>query len=122
MKLPNGNRAMVPDDKLFGYLLNEAHESQAGHAELFRRLLGIAVENGELLRTALLSAAATREATLGAPSPYGVKYEVRFEMTGPRQPYTILSVWIIEHGKADPRLVTLSSSRQWTKRFANMMP
>src|SRR5436853_4093426 len=98
MKLPNGDRAIVPDHKLFGYLLNEAHESQAGHAELFRRLLGVAVENGELLRTALLTAAATREATLGAPSPYGGEYDVRRVMNGRRQVLTIMSGWICETG------------------------
>jgi hypothetical protein len=106
MKLPNGDRAIVPDDKLFGYLLNESHESQPGHAELFRALMGIGPKNGEILRRALLDAALRQDAAPGSPSPHGAKYEVRFEMTGPRGTYTILSIWIIEHGKSDPRLVT----------------
>jgi hypothetical protein len=60
-----------------------------------------------VLRSALLEAAATKEeATLGSPSPYGVKYEVRFEMTARHKSYTILSVRIIARGKDDPRLVT----------------
>ena|SRR5206468_9228274 len=106
MKLPNGWRAIVPDEKLIDYLLNEQHETQPGHAELFRRLLGIGPANAEVLRTALLSAAATEDVTPGNPSPYGTKYELRFQMTGPGGSYTILSVWIIEFGKNDPRLVT----------------
>src|SRR5688500_7365694 len=106
MKLPNGHRAVVPDEKLSDYLLNEQHETQPGHAELFRRLLDIGPENAEDLRSALLDAAATMDATPGSPSPHGSKYEVRFEMTGPRKTYTILSVWIIARGKDYPRLVT----------------
>jgi len=106
MKLPNGDRAVVPDDKLFGYLLNEQHETQSGHAELFRRLFGIGAENGETLRAALLHAAANRDATAGRPSPHGEKYEIRFEMPGLSKVRTILGVRMIEHGKVDPRLVT----------------
>jgi hypothetical protein len=106
MKLPNGSRAIVTDEKLLGYLLNEQHPTQAGHAELFRILLGVGPANAEVLRTALLDAARTRDATEGTASPYGSKYEIRFDMTGPRKTYTILSIWIIEHGKNEPRLVT----------------
>lgn len=84
MKLPNGNRAVITDDKLLLYLVNEDHETQAGHAELFRILLGIGNENADLLRSSLLAAAATQDATPGSPSPFGVKYEIRFDMTGPR--------------------------------------
>jgi hypothetical protein len=106
MKLPNGNLAVVSDKKLFDFLLNEEHETQPGHADLFHRLLGITAGNGETLRSALLDAAATQEATPGGPTPYGAKYEIRFEMTGVRKSYTILSVWMIERGQANPRLVT----------------
>ena len=58
------------------------------------------------LWSALLAAAEMREASPGGPSPYGAKFEVRFEMTGPRGTYTILSIWIIEDGQQNPRLVT----------------
>ncbi len=106
MKLPNGDKAVVPDDKLYGYLLNEGHETQPGHAVLFRVLLGITPANADRLRSALLDAAAGQPARYGDPSPFGVKYEIEFEMDGPRGRYTVLSVWIIEHGKDRPRLVT----------------
>jgi hypothetical protein len=106
MKMPNGDRAIVSDDKLLGYLLNENHPDQPGHAELFRVLLGISLTNAELLRSALLDAAATGDATAGASSRFGTKYLIQFPMTGPRREYTILSVWIIETGHDEPRLVT----------------
>lgn len=106
MKLPNGNQAIVTDAKLLGYLLNEQHESQPGHAELFRRLLDIGPENAEHLRDALLNAARNHEAVPGRPSPHGEKFEIRFDMTGPHAVYTIISVWIIAQGQTEPRLVT----------------
>jgi hypothetical protein len=106
VKLPNGNRATVTDEKLLGYLLNEGHPDQPGHAELFRLLLGITPANAEVLRSALLEAAAGSDVTVGTRSPFGAKYEIRFDMTGPRKAYTILSVWIIENGQDVPRLIT----------------
>ncbi|MGH7455190.1 MAG: DUF6883 domain-containing protein, partial [bacterium] len=39
-------------------------------------------------------------------TPFGVKYQVRFEMTGPAGTKTLLSVWIVETGSERPRLVT----------------
>ena len=106
MKLPNGDRAIVTHEKLYGFLLNERHHSQPGHAILFRRLLGLTPANGEQLRKALLNAAARGEATPGQISPFGRKYVIRFPMTGPRGTYEVLSVWIIENGELLPRLVT----------------
>ena len=106
MRMPNGEQAVVTDEKLFGFLLNTGHDEQAGHAVLFARLLGIDGSNAEVLRSALLSAAATGDATLGKRSPYGQKYEIRFSMTGPRGSFTILSIWMISRGGTTPRLVT----------------
>lgn len=106
MRLPNGSRAIASDEKLYGYPVNVDHPTSSGHAELFARLLGIDRSNAESLRTALLTAAANAEATPGTLSPHGDKYEVRFDMTGTRRSYTILSVWIIEHGSEIHRLVT----------------
>ena len=106
MQLPNGHRAIVTEAKLLDYLLNEDHPDQPGRAELFRRLLGITPATFERLRAALLAAAATGDASPGKPSPSGTKYEVRFDMAGPRGSRTILSVWMIERGQPDPRLVT----------------
>jgi hypothetical protein len=106
MKLPNGDRAIIPDEKLTNYILNPDHEEHGGHAELFRLLLGIERSNADDLKTALADAAATAEAIPGRRSPFGEKYEVRFTMQRASTAYTILSVWIIRAGEQEPRLVT----------------
>ncbi len=106
MRMPNGDLANLPDTKLTAYLLNSNHPEQPGHAILFRQLLGIGPENADVLRSALLRAAAQEDATPGNPTPYGQKYEIRFPMSGPSGTYTVLSVWIIEQGTEIPRLVT----------------
>ena len=112
MKLPNGDRAVVSDEKLYGYLLNLKHTDGGSHTYLFKTLLGIDRSNGELLRHALLDTAANDPATPGQPSRFGTKYEVRFPMHGPRGTYTVLSVWIIDEGADVPRIVTAYIEKQ----------
>ncbi|HET6251555.1 MAG TPA: hypothetical protein VFE47_27975 [Tepidisphaeraceae bacterium] len=106
MKLPGGEAAIVDAAKITDYLLNPFHPVGGAKAKLFKALLGIDRANCEILKDALLAAARDGEAILGKQSPHGAKFELRFQMTGPRGTYTILSVWIIETGHLEPRLVT----------------
>src|SRR4051812_24007578 len=98
MKMPNGDKAVVSDEKLFDYVLNLDHPVGGPHAHIFEHLFGINRGNGEQLRSALLKAAREEEATAGKASAFGQKFEVRFEMTGRRRRHTVLSVWIILRG------------------------
>ena len=106
MKLPNGDRAVVEDRKLYEFLVNREHPRQAGHAELFSRLLDVDASNAETLRSALLEAAAVADAEPAEASEFGSEYVVRFSMTGSRGSFIILSVWIIRRDELIPRLVT----------------
>lgn len=50
MKLPNGNRAVIPMEKLPGYCLNSEHSSGKHKARVFASVLGITAKNAENLR------------------------------------------------------------------------
>ena len=106
MKLPNGHRAIIAEEKLVKYVLNRKHDVGGPHAFLLETLLGITPANADVLRNALADAAANGEAWMGKSSPFGTKYEIRFQMTGLRKSYIILSIWMIRTGETDPRLVT----------------
>jgi hypothetical protein len=106
MKLPNGERAIIDEEKLLNYLLDPLHREGKHHAELFRVLLGIDRNSWRQLDQALRLAARDGEAIGGRASEFGTKYEIRFPMTGPRGRCTILSVWMIRSGESLPRLVT----------------
>lgn len=107
MKLPHGDRAVIPQDKLLGYALNRSHPHGRTHAALFDRLLGITIANAHVLDAALRAAAREADAMPGAVSAFGAKYEVRFPMTGPRGTFMVSSVWIIPTGTGMPVLVTV---------------
>lgn len=106
MKLPNGEKVIIDEDKLIEYVLSPTHRKGRHHAELFERLLGIDQGRWWMLYSALRRAAADGVAVPGRPSPHGRKYEIRFQMTGPRGDRTILSAWMIRTGEDRPRLVT----------------
>src|ERR1051325_11343646 len=106
MRMPNGDKAVVSQKKLLGYLLNPNHKDGKEHALLFDRLLGINLTNADLLYDALIKAAKHEDAQPGQPSPYGKKFEIRFQMTGNRGTYTVLSVWMIRPDVPVPYLVT----------------
>jgi hypothetical protein len=106
MKMPNADLATITDEKLLRYVLNPAHAVGGPHAKLFDRLLGINLACADVLREALLRAASDEEASLGKPSPFGQKFEIRFSLTGPNGSYNILSVWMIKTGTASPQLIT----------------
>jgi hypothetical protein len=106
MKLPNGDKAIVSDEKLLRYILNPAHPVGGPHAYLFDRLLGINLTCADVLRQALLSAAREGEAIPGRLSGFGEKFEVRFPLSGPRGAYNVLSIWMVPSGLDVPHLVT----------------
>ncbi len=108
MKLPNAERAVIDDRKLFEYVLSPNHPHGRTHAALFERLLGITRANADVLRRALQQAATSADAIEQPDEGFGTKYEIRFSLDGPRGSYKVLSVWIIDRdiGEAIPRLVT----------------
>lgn len=106
MKLPNGESALVEEEKVTGYLLNPLHPVGGPKARLFNSLLGLNLSNWQKLYDALIDAAENGDAFAGRASAFGQKYDIRFQMTGPRGTYTILSIWIVASGTSIPRLVT----------------
>jgi len=106
MKLPRGEHALVEDEKLMGYVLSKNHPVGRHHAMLFEKLLGITDGNADLLRQALLGAAKECDVIRASETPYGEKFQMRFELEGPRGRRMVRAVWMRERGVDCPRLVT----------------
>lgn len=106
MKLPNGENAVVDLEKLTGYCLNPEHPRGRYKARVFSAALGLTAEHAELLREALLQAAASQESTPTDFDSYGQRYLVDFTMQGPGGTARIRSSWIIRTGEDFPRLTS----------------
>lgn len=105
MQLPNAENARVDREKVTEYLLNRMHPDGAGKAVFFERL-GFCAEQWQVLAEALRQHAEHRVADF-VESEYGMRYAVDGAIETPcgRRPW-VRSVWIIEKGGRQPRLVT----------------
>ncbi len=106
MKIPNGDRADL-GAKLEDYSLNSTHRQGQHKARVFEAVLGITLVNADVLRAALLQAAADSEGAVNrGNSGFGDLYELRFSLTTPKATATVLSAWIIRTSEDFPRLIT----------------
>ena len=106
MKLPNGQRADL-GTKLEDYSLNPSHRDGRHKARVSAATLSITLDNRQLLRDALLQAAATSDAAESrGDNGFGEMFLLRFPLTTSKGAAIILSVWIVRHGEDFPRLTT----------------
>ena len=114
MKLPNGHAALVEREKLTDYLLNPSHPDNGGKAPFFLAL-GFRIGDWEFMAQAFRRLAQTGNVTETLESGHGTKYVLDGPVETPsgRAP-VVRSVWIIDHGRTRPRLVTAypAGSRQ----------
>lgn len=106
MYLPNGDKAIVPIEKLRDYCLNISHIEGKHRAKVFASALGMTTDDAEDLRQLLLAAAITEEVRLGENNAHGQRYILDFTTPGLYGVVAIRSSWIVRTGQIVPRLVT----------------
>jgi len=104
MKLPNGDRAVVPIHKLRDYCLNPAHPRGRNKARVFAAALGLRQDDAQTLRQRILQAAREGDARPLEPIVHGERFALDFPMTGPRGAAMVRSLWIVLVGEDFPRL------------------
>ena len=106
MKLPNGERAVVDIVKLRDYCLSPDHLRGRHKACVFAAALGLTADDAEELRSALLEAARTEDATATEQDEYGQRYVVEFTMKRGGREARVRSSWIVRTGEDFPRLTS----------------
>ncbi len=106
MKLPNGEHAIVPIEKLRDYCLNPSHRVGGHKAYVFESVLGLTAAHAEELQQHLMSIAQTDEAVFGMQNAYGQRYIIDFEMTTVMGIAVVRSTWIVLVGQDVPRLTS----------------
>lgn len=106
MKLPNAEQAVVEEQKLSDYCLNQNHANGKHKAYVFQSALGIGLAEAEELRKALLHAVQSYEAQLHKSNQYGQKYIIDFPLIRDEKQAMIRSVWIVRYEENFPRLVS----------------
>lgn len=106
MKLPNADLAVIPDQKVTNYLLDEYHPQNKGKAK-FYKMVGYTTNNPQILIKTLKTLAQNGDVTGIEPTPRGTKYVVEGSINAPNErTYQLTSVWMIQDTQNEPRLVT----------------
>jgi len=106
MKLPNAERATVPEEKIVRYLLNPAHPIGGSKAAFFLRH-GFSVLDRAQFASELRRHALENEVSETEQSRHGTRFVVDGPLPAPDG--TILNVraaWYINPGAVTPRFVT----------------
>ena len=104
--LPNAEEARINREKIIEYLLSESHPDGRAKAAFFAKY-GFKVEQWEVLAASLRKHGIDNPVVKTVKSEYGVRYCVDgpVETPGGDRP-DIRTVWIVEEGSSEPRLVT----------------
>jgi len=106
MNVPNAHDAVIPDQKLTGYLLDHAHPQNKGKAA-FYEIVGFTKTNLSDLRIASLTHVLVNEITKAINTDFGIRYVVEGWTNCPNgKQYPIRSVWSTNNGDKVPKLVT----------------
>ena len=105
MKLPNPDKAIIPREKIEGYLLSPIH-SVGRHKAVFFNSLGYTQAKWQTLEHDIRKLL-TGDAQPTEETEYGRKYEIRTSITGPKgRSAAIITAWIIPYGEEIPRFIT----------------
>ena len=105
-RLPGGESAVVPPEKVEAYLLNAFHVQNKGKAQ-FYELAGYSLTQPERLENDLVTIARTGRVIATETTSRGTLYEVRGKIVAPNQrEYSITTVWFIQINQSIPALVT----------------
>lgn len=106
MKLPNNQDAIIPYEKISGYLLSATHRDGRHKAAFFTRF-GFSLDSWTILAESLLRHVADHDVNKIEESAFGTRYIIEGIMFAPdgRLPY-VRSIWFVEKGEKLPRFVT----------------
>jgi hypothetical protein len=105
VKLPSGDRAVIPLAKLTRYLLSDVHPVGRNKARVLRAL-GFSAAEPAVLQRELLRIARDGTVSSTEDNLYGRKYLVPGTLVGPAGSAEVFTVWFIALGADTPVLVT----------------
>ncbi|HDP34197.1 MAG TPA: hypothetical protein ENN29_03700 [Candidatus Hydrogenedentes bacterium] len=105
-RLPNCENAIVEQEKVINYLLNQKHPYGAGKARFFADR-GFCIGQWKLLRDALNEHGCRHEVVTEYETGFGPRCSVEGELNTPDGHCpNIRSVWQMDKGASAPRLIT----------------
>jgi hypothetical protein len=112
MNLPRADAVQIAKEKITDYLLNPLHPDGAGKANFFLAQ-GFRLDAWQEFAQALRQLAARFPVTKQSDTRHGTKYVVEGELETPGGKAPVVrTVWIVDQGEENPRLVTAYPQEQ----------
>ena len=105
MKLPNGDQAEIPMQKLISYCLNPNHVSGKHKARVFASALAITADNAEVLQNLIQTAAIEGEVVQQNITEFGQQFKVDWIIPHTAQ-IRLRTLWEIPLNQSNPRLIS----------------
>jgi hypothetical protein len=105
VKLPNGDKAEIPVQKLVGYCLNPNHSSGKHKAKVFASALGITADNFQVLYELIQKAAVEGEIIQENTTEFGRQFKVDWIIPQTNN-IEIRTIWEISNTTCNPRLIS----------------
>ena len=107
MKLPNAVNAIIEEDKLVEYLLNVNHRRGGSKARLLNSL-GYRAQNWQRLDDDLRQQHLTADVVEQRDTAWEQRYDIVAPLIGPTSDTVMFhSIWQIDLGSDQPRLITM---------------
>ncbi len=111
MKLPNGDRVLIPQEKLVDYCLNPNHSHGKHKAIIFKAVLSFTADNADQLRQMIQQAAIEGEVIQQNLTEKGETFKVDWEIPE-TQGRKLRTTWEIAYNSNVPRLITAFIKRR----------
>src|SRR5688572_19316898 len=98
MKLPHAGDVRIDDRKVRGYLLSDSHPVGRFKARVFAAL-GFDLGGAQAFIAELRRIAAASDASEVVETPFGHKYAVPGDLTGPLGTAPVLTIWFLDRGQ-----------------------
>jgi hypothetical protein len=105
MKLPDGDQAIIPIEKLLGYCLNPNHTKGKHKARVFKSALGITADHVDRLVELIQLAALQGEVVQVRVTDFGQEFKLDWTVPD-HDGLQLRTIWIIPHDSAAPQLVS----------------
>lgn len=115
MDLPNASKAFVDIRKLIEYSLDFDSPRGRHKARVFKAVLGIEVNDAELLKKLILESVFSGDYILGELDFYGQRYSGRCKIEFGGKSATIQTRWIVRRDEDFPRLTSVFVSKKELK-------
>lgn len=114
-------KALVSEEKLNGYTLNQDHPVGKYKARQFEQVLGLTTEHVAYVKIQLLQGLTVYQAFPQRRDAYGQRFEVPMPLSGPKGRTIVITGWIVDASRSLRYLTARVAKRKEQVMWAHLL-